>query len=83
MPSSYRSHACKCPRGDARPTTATTTLILRPRAKQCIDPGIHAIDATHRSIGHRFKARVEEVQQLDVVEAVFGDEGPPLDLEKV
>ena len=32
---------------------------------------------------HRFKARVEEVQQLDVVEAVFGDEGPPLDLEKV
>ena len=32
---------------------------------------------------HRFKARVEEVQQIDVVEAVFGDEGPPLDLEKV
>ena len=33
---------------------------------------------------HRFKARVEEVQQIDVVEAVFGEEGPvPLDLEKV
>ena len=31
----------------------------------------------------RFKARVEEVQQIDVVEAVFGDEGPPLDLEKM
>ena len=30
-----------------------------------------------------FKARVEEVQSIDVVEAVFGDEGPPLDLEKV
>ena len=31
-----------------------------------------------------FKARVEEVQQIDVVEAVFGDEGPvPLDLEKM
>ena len=31
-----------------------------------------------------FKARVEEVQQIDVVEAVFGEEGPvPLDLEKV
>ena len=36
-----------------------------------------------RRFGHRFKARVEEVQQIDVVEAVFGDEGPPLDLEKV
>ena len=30
-----------------------------------------------------FKARVEEVQSIDVVEAVFGDEGPPLDLEKM
>ena len=60
-----------------------TTSTSRPRSKQCIDPGIHAIDATHRSIGHRFKARVEEVQQIDVVEAVFGDEGPPLDLEKM
>ena len=51
--------------------------------RHCYYPGLYAIDATHRSIGHRFKARVEEVQQLDVVEAVFGDEGPPLDLEKV
>ena len=31
-----------------------------------------------------FKARVEEVQSIDVVEAVFGEEGPvPLDLEKM
>ena len=31
-----------------------------------------------------FKQRVEEVQQIDVVEAVFGEEGPvPLDLEKM
>ena len=30
-----------------------------------------------------FKERVAEVQSIDVVEAVFGDEGPPLDLEKV
>ncbi len=81
MPSSCRAPRCDR-RGDAR-LMMMTILISRPRAKQCIDPGIHAIDATHRSIGHRFKARVEEVQQLDVVEAVFGDEGPPLDLEKV
>ena len=43
-----------------------------------------AIDATHRSFGHRFKARVEEVQQIDVVEAVFEGRGAaPLDLEKM
>ena len=30
-----------------------------------------------------FKQRVEEVQSIDVVEAVFGEEGPPLDLEKM
>ena len=31
-----------------------------------------------------FKERVAEVQQIDVVEAVFGEEGPvPLDLEKM
>ena len=30
-----------------------------------------------------FKERVAEVQSIDVVEAVFGEEGPPLDLEKM
>ena len=81
MPSSCRAPRCdRC--GDARLMMMTTST-SRPRSKQCIDHGLHAIDATHRSIGHRFKARVEEVQQIDVVEAVFGDEGPPLDLEKV
>ena len=68
----------------------TTTSTSRPRPKQCMHQNVTAIILAStpstrltRRFGHRFKARVEEVQQLDVVEAVFGDEGPPLDLEKV
>ena len=50
---------------------------LRPTRRRAAD------DEDDFDFEAAFKARVEEVQQIDVVEAVFGDEGPPLDLEKV
>ena len=50
---------------------------LRPTRRRAAD------DEDDFDFEAAFKARVEEVQQLDVVEAVFGDEGPPLDLEKM
>ena len=50
---------------------------LRPTRRRAAD------DEDDFDFEAAFKARVEEVQSIDVVEAVFGDEGPPLDLEKM
>ena len=50
---------------------------LRPTRRRAAD------DEDDFDFEAAFKARVEEVQSIDVVEAVFGEEGPPLDLEKM
>ena len=50
---------------------------LRPTRRRAAD------DEDDFDFEAAFKQRVEEVQSIDVVEAVFGEEGPPLDLEKM
>ena len=75
-----------------RTTTALVGLTVFTNAFQQL-PRYALRRATHRPAADdeddfdfeaAFKARVEEVQSIDVVEAVFGDEGPvPLDLEKM
>ena len=73
-----------------RTTTALVGLTVFTNAFQLPRPALRPMrrraadgDDDDFDFEAAFKARVEEVQSIDVVEAVFGDEGPPLDLEKM
>ena len=72
-----------------RTTTALVGLTVFTNAFQLPRPALRptrrraADDDDDFDFEAAFKQRVEEVQSIDVVEAVFGEEGPPLDLEKM